>query len=90
MGTSWRAPDLAGASVESAEAGIVHSPAVAMVMDVYPAIRVMYHPDDPRFGQRPVMHLDRHGQAVPIPRQFHGPIDEHQGRVVPRPERSPT
>jgi hypothetical protein len=86
MGGGWSAPDLAGASVESAEAGIVHSPAVAMVMDVYAAIRVIYRSDDPRFGQRPVVHVDRHGGPVPIPRQFHGQIDEHQGRVVPTAE----
>jgi hypothetical protein len=64
----WNPPEQPGASIESVEAGVVHSPAIGLLMDVYPAIRVVYAPSDPRYGQKPVAYLDRHGNAVPVPR----------------------
>ena len=66
----WRAPEQPGAQVESAEAGIIHSAAVGFVMDVYPAIRVIYAPVDSRMGRKAVLYLDEKGDAVPVPRQF--------------------
>jgi hypothetical protein len=76
----WQAPEQPGAEVESVEAGIVHSPAVAFCMDIYPAIRVVYRPTDPRFAQKVVLHLDRHGKHVPVPRQAELPFEEPQQR----------
>jgi hypothetical protein len=65
----WRVPEQAGADVESIEAGVIHSPAMGFLMDIYPAIRVIYRPQDARLGQKPVYYYDRHGKPVPIPRQ---------------------
>lgn len=66
----WRAPEQFGVRIESAEAGIIHSPAVSLVMDIYPAIRVIYAPEDERIGRKLMLHLDRHGRDVPRPREF--------------------
>ncbi len=66
----WRPPVVEGAHVESTEAGILHSPAIGFVMDFHPAIRVIYAPDEKRYGKKAVRYLDRNGREVPIPRQF--------------------
>ena len=81
----WKAPPQKDAEVESIEAGIVHSPAVGFLMDVYPAIRVIYAPTDKRFGQKPAIYFDREGHMLPPVRQFYSepePTCEH------RPERT--
>jgi hypothetical protein len=84
---SWRPPALEAAHVESAEAGILHSPAIGFVMDFHPAIRVIYAPDEKRYGKKAVRYLDRDGRDVPIPRQFAPPPDEFHG--TQRPLREP-
>jgi len=66
----WRPPELPGATVESVEVGIIHSPAIGFVMDVAPAIRVIYAPTDASFGKKPVLYLNEDGTEVPPPRQF--------------------
>jgi hypothetical protein len=66
----WKPPELEGAHVESVEVGILHSPAVAFVMDVQPVIRVIYSPSDRTVGKKPVLYLDSRGHEVPRPRQF--------------------
>lgn len=66
----WRPPERPGATVESVEAGIIHSPAVGFVMDFAAAIRVIYAPTDASFGKKPTLYLDEDGTDVPIPRQF--------------------
>jgi hypothetical protein len=76
----WEAPAQPRAEVETIEAGVVHSPAVAFCMDIYPAIRVIYRPSDPRLGQKVVLHLDRHGKQIPAPRQAELPFEEPQQR----------
>jgi hypothetical protein len=76
----WTAPEHPGATVESVEAGVVHSPAVAFLMDVYPAIRVIYAPIDERMGQKATRYLDRHGNDVPVPRQFDLPLEPSMDR----------
>jgi hypothetical protein len=68
--SGWHAPERPYATVESIEAGIVHSPAVGTMMDVYPAIRVIYAPTDKHIGQKPMLYLDRDGAPVPTPRQL--------------------
>lgn len=71
----WRAPEQPGADVEVVEAGVIHSPAVAFCMDVYPAIRVIYRPRDPRLGQKVMLHFDRHRKTLPVPRQADLPYE---------------
>jgi hypothetical protein len=66
----WKPPEMEGATVESSEAGILHSPALGFVMDIYPVIRVIYKPVKEEIGKKPVRYLDRNGQDVPMPRQF--------------------
>ncbi len=72
----WRPPELKGAKVDSVEAGVVHSPALGFVMDIYPAIRVVYSPEEKQIGQKPVLYFDRDGKPVPIPREFYQPSEE--------------
>jgi hypothetical protein len=82
----WHAPEQAGADVESIEAGVIHSPAMALLMDIYPAIRVIYRPKDARLGQKAVYFYDRHGKPVPIPRQAdmppETPLERHASKLV--------
>src|SRR5262249_9817955 len=66
----WKPPEHPGSTAISVEAGIIHSPAVGFVMDIFPVIRIIYEPNDRRFNKRPVLYLDRHGNPVPVPRQF--------------------
>jgi hypothetical protein len=72
----WRPPEQKEAVVESVEAGIIHSPAVGFLMDIYPAIRVIYAPVDKRAGQKPVIYFDRQGQRLPPPREFYAQPEE--------------
>jgi hypothetical protein len=69
----WRPPDRPGGKPESVEAGILHSPAAGFIMDIYPAIRVIY--GDESMGKKATLYFDRHGNPVPIPRQFDKPPD---------------
>lgn len=66
----WRPPEQKGAHVETVEAGIIHSPALGFVMDIYPAIRVIYAPEDKASGRKLTLYLDGNGKPVPMPRQF--------------------
>ena len=79
----WRAPERPGAQPESVEAGIVHSPAVGFLMDIYPAIRVIYMPDIPSYGKRLMLYFDRHGREITRPRMADLPPEpalERKGR----------
>jgi hypothetical protein len=53
----WRPPEQKEAVVESVEAGIIHSPAVGFLMDIYPAIRVIYAPVDSDSDKNPFSSL---------------------------------
>jgi hypothetical protein len=81
----WKAPEQPGAAVETVQAGILHSPAIGLLMDIYPAIRVIYRPEDPRYGQKPVYYYDRHGAPCPIPRQAELPVEPLQQRNAGQP-----
>jgi hypothetical protein len=72
----WLPPEKNGAKVESVEAGVIHSPAIAFAMDVQPVIRVIYAPLDSSLGKKPVAYFDRNGKEVPMPRQFANPRKE--------------
>jgi hypothetical protein len=63
-------PELAGARPESVEAGIIHSPAVGFFMDTVPVVRVIYLGDEIGVGRKPTCYLDRHGDAVEMPRDI--------------------
>ena len=78
----WRPPERQGGKPESVEAGVIHSPAAGFVMDIYPAIRVIY--TDISMGKKATLYLDCHGNNLPIPRQFDKPPDLSPG---PRGER---
>ena len=72
--------------MESVEAGIIHSPAMGFVMDVYPAIRVIYSAENPRMGRKLTLYLDAQGASLPgTPRQFEK-SNEGPAPVRPRPE----
>lgn len=72
----WRSPAVEGAEAESVEAGITHSIAVGFVMDIYPAVRVVYAATTEGMGRKPVRYLDRHGEDVPVPRTHDWNLDE--------------
>jgi hypothetical protein len=80
VGHDWKTPEQFGAGVEAVEAGIVHSPAIGFLMDIFAAIRVIYKPKDPRYGQKPVYFYDRHGKPVSTPRQVDMPSEATQRR----------
>jgi hypothetical protein len=84
MRHGWKPPEQPGATVESIEAGIIHSPALSFVMDIYPTIRAAYSPLDKSIGRKPVLYLDRNGKSVPIPRQF-GELQMKEGQERKRP-----
>ena len=71
------------ARVESIEAGIVHSPAIAFFMDLTAAIRVVFVGDDPLVGRKPTLHLDRHGEPITPPRDIHPAKREQAERATP-------
>jgi hypothetical protein len=81
----WSAPEIRGASVEAVEAGIIHSPAIAFFMDIYPVIRVIYRPDVA--GKKPVLYFDRDAKNVPLPRQIEWKYEEKQQKST-TPQRS--
>jgi hypothetical protein len=62
------APRLEGASVESVEAVVLHSPAVAFYNDATAAIRVIYRPNAKQVGQKAVRYIDERGEEVILPR----------------------
>jgi hypothetical protein len=71
----WNVPEEKDYKIESAEAGIIHSPAMSFFMDIYPAIRVIYKPTDKNAGKKKVLYFDRNGKKIPIPRQIETLMD---------------
>lgn len=61
----WQPPAQDGASPENIEAGIRHSPPVSFLMDISPAIRVIYEPWNQRHGRKLTLYFDRHGREIP-------------------------
>lgn len=82
----WEAPPQPGAEVEEIQAGIIHSPAIAFIMDVQPVVRVVYRPAKGLRGQKPVLYLDRHGRQVPLPRMTDTPPEPAVARQTPEPQ----
>src|SRR5262249_52611048 len=66
----FKAPQRAGAKVETVEAGILHSPAASFVDDQVAAIRVIYASPDPRLGMKSMVYLGADGTLVSVPRQM--------------------
>jgi hypothetical protein len=82
----WRAPEQPGAKVESVQAGVVHSSAFGFLMDIYPAIRVVYAPTEKTAGKKPLYYYDRNGKPVPRLRQFEVACPEaKEERRAPKP-----
>jgi hypothetical protein len=79
----FKAPDVAGARIESMEAGIVHSPAIGFFMDVTAAIRVVYAGEDPTVGRKPTLYLDRHANFVARPRDIDAKPPDQRERTAP-------
>jgi hypothetical protein len=75
-------PELPGSRPESAEAGVMHSPAIGFFMDVAAAVRVVYVGEDPNLGRKATLYLDRHGEPVVRPRD----IDPAKPATIDRPE----
>ena len=74
----WRPDEQKGAIIESVEAGIIHSPAIGFLMDIYPVIRVISGSVDKNLSRKQVLYLDRHGINVPLPRQAILPFEPKQ------------
>lgn len=64
----FKAPEVMGARPESIQAGVIHSPAISFFIDIVPVLRVVYAVEQPGVGRKPVLYLDRHGDAVELPR----------------------
>jgi hypothetical protein len=79
----WEAPPQPGAEIEEVQAGIIHSPAIAFIMDIQPVVRVVYRPAEGLRGQKPVLYLDRHGRPVPLPRVADMPAEPALRREAP-------
>jgi hypothetical protein len=82
----WEAPPQPGAEVEEVQAGIIHSPAIAFMMDIQPVVRVVYRPAEGLRGQKPVLYLDRHGGPMPLPRVADTPAEPALRREAPAAE----
>ena len=76
----WEPPKQKGGIVEMVEAGIVHSAALGFIMDIYPAIRVIYMPEDKKMWRKLTLFLDRDGKPVPNPREFDIPPQKYEER----------
>lgn len=82
--TDWSPPSVEYAKPESMQAGILHSPAVSLVMDYVAAIRVIYRPLTEEVGKKPVLYLDFEGQPVQPPRHFEEtPGPDRRTRISP-------
>jgi hypothetical protein len=68
--STFVAPRLEGADVESVQPVILHSPAIGFYNDATAAIRVIYRPTAAQVGQKPVRYLDDRGVDVPLPRDI--------------------
>ncbi|MEU3465537.1 hypothetical protein ABZ721_37065 [Streptomyces sp. NPDC006733] len=84
----WRPPDVEGAEPESMEAGITHSAAVGFLLDIYPAIRVVYAPTTEGMGRKPVRYLNRYSEDLPAPRTHAWDLDQIAPSVT-RPDPAP-
>jgi len=79
----WKPPEQAATKVESVEAGIIHSPTAANVLDLYPTIRVIYTSTNPRVTKKPVLYFDGNGKVLSAPRNFRQSTElPKQGRPV--------
>jgi hypothetical protein len=75
----WQPPEQKGARQESLEAGVVHSPAVSFFLDMRACVRVIYGAEDPTLRRKLVLHLDRHGEPIPVLRTIEGPDERQSG-----------
>jgi len=64
----FQPPVMEGAKVERVQAVILHSPAVAFYSDQVAALQVIYQPEQPAMGKKPVRYVDGEGRDVKLPR----------------------
>lgn len=69
LGGDFKPPEMEGATVESRDVVILHSPAASFHDDILAAIRVIYRPERKDMGKKPVRYLDGAGRDVPLPRE---------------------
>ena len=77
-GSGWTPPKIDYAEPESWRAGVLHSPAISLVLERVAAIKVVYRPITDEIGKKPVRFVDLDGLDVPLPRHFEetpGPLD---------------
>jgi len=84
--SGYEAPPRAGAKLEQAEAGILHSTAAAFMDEQVAAIRLIYAPTNSRLGMKPLLYLAANGKPVAIPRNLEAKRD---AQVPPRPVTTP-
>lgn len=83
----FKPPAVEAATVESVEPVVLHSPAVGFFDDQVAALRVIYRPDRPDLGKKPVRYVDAEGRDVTLPRQMERPREEPVQRKSPSSER---
>jgi len=76
-------PAVEAATVESAQPVVLHSPAVGFFDDQVAALQVVYRPDRPETGKKPVRYLGIDGKEVTLPRQLELPREEKIERKSP-------
>jgi len=64
----FKPPAIEGAKIEQVQVVILHSPAVAFYNDQVAALQVIYRPERPELGKKPVRYVDGEGRDVKLPR----------------------
>jgi hypothetical protein len=66
----FKPPAMEAATVESVQPVLLHSPAVGFFDDQVAALQVIYKPERPEVGKKPVRYIDAEGRDVKLPRQM--------------------
>jgi hypothetical protein len=82
LGADFKAPAMEGATIESRDVVILHSPAASFHEDIVAAIRVIYRPERKDVGKKPVRYVDAAGRDVPLPRETDPANEERLTRTA--------
>jgi hypothetical protein len=66
----FKPPAMEVATVESVQPVVLHSPAVGFFDDQIAALQIIYKPERPEVGKKPVRYVDAEGRDVKLPRQM--------------------